>query len=137
MHFRLHPILEPDWPALAWIARCERSNPVITVRHGPQVETREDWLCEAVWDGEFEAGDFDRTDLVFGSGIRLRDEGIIFVRSPGLPVLSPVEPADQSRGAPLSMGGRGTGGEVRARRRGHPLRQVGKRRTRPELSIPD
>lgn len=79
MHFRLHPILEPDWPALAWIARCERSNPVITVRHGPQVETREDWLCEAVWDGEFEAGDFDRTDLVFGSGIRLRDEGIIFV----------------------------------------------------------
>lgn len=79
MHLRLHSILEPDWPALAWIARCERSDTVITVRHGPQVETREDWLCEAVWDGEFEAGDFDRTDLVFGSGIRLRDEGVVFV----------------------------------------------------------
>ena len=79
MRLRLHPILEPDWPALAWIARCERSDPTITVRHGPQVETREDWLCEAVWDGEFEAGDFDRTDLVFGSGIRLRDEGVVFV----------------------------------------------------------
>ncbi|MGB5302488.1 MAG: hypothetical protein WBP17_04965, partial [Gemmatimonadota bacterium] len=47
MRLRLHPILEPDWPALAWIARCERSNPVITVRHGPQVETRENWMCEA------------------------------------------------------------------------------------------
>jgi hypothetical protein len=63
MRVRLHPILEADWPALAWIARCEVSSPVITVRHGPQVETMEDWLCEAVWDGEFEAGDFDRTDL--------------------------------------------------------------------------
>ena len=79
MHLRLHAIREPYWPALAWIARCGRSNPVITVRHGPQVETREDWLCEAVWDGEFEAGDFDRTDFVFGSGIRLRDEGVVFV----------------------------------------------------------
>jgi len=79
MRLRLQPVLEPDWPPLAWIACCDRANPVITVRHGPQVETREDWLCEAVWDGEFEAGDFDRTDLVFGSGIRLRDEGVVFV----------------------------------------------------------
>jgi hypothetical protein len=79
MRLRLHSILETDWPSLAWIARCDRSNPVITVRHGPQVEARDEWLCEAVWDREFESGDFDRTDLVFGSGIRLRDRGIVFV----------------------------------------------------------
>jgi len=79
MHLRFRQTLEPAWPPLAWIARCERSNPVIAVRHGPQVETREDWLCEAVWDGEFESGDFDQTDLVFGSGIRLRDRGVVFV----------------------------------------------------------
>ena len=79
MRLRLQLVQEPDWPPLAWIARCDRSDPVITVRHGPQVETREDWLCEAVWDGEFESGDFDRTDLVFGSGIRLRKRGVVFV----------------------------------------------------------
>ena len=79
MRLRLQLVLEPDWPPLAWIARCDNSDPVITVRHGPQAETRQDWLCEAVWDGEFASGDFDLTDLVFGSGIRLRERGVVFV----------------------------------------------------------
>lgn len=79
IHLRLHPTVEPDWPPLAWVAKCTRSDPVVSVWHGPQVEVGQDWLCEAVWDGEFESGDFDRTDLVFGSGIRLRDRGAVFV----------------------------------------------------------
>lgn len=81
MQPRFNFILEDSWPALAWIARCERPASVIDVRHGPQVEISADWLCEAVWDGEFASGDFDRTDLVFGSGARLRDGRAVFVSS--------------------------------------------------------
>ena len=76
---QLQSALEDRWPPLAWIARCEQSNPAINVRHGPQVEVRDGWMCEAVWDSEFGAGDFDRTDLVFGSGIRLRGDRAVFV----------------------------------------------------------
>lgn len=81
MHLQIRPTLEPGWPPLAWVAQCERSDPVISIRHGPQVEARAGWLCEAVWDGDFAAGDFDRTDLVFGSGARLRDGRVVFVSS--------------------------------------------------------
>jgi hypothetical protein len=45
------------------------------------VETRGDWLAEAVWAGEFCAGDFDKTDLVFGTGIRCRGDNVTFVSS--------------------------------------------------------
>jgi hypothetical protein len=43
------------------------------------VEVRPDWIVEAVWAGDFQQGDFDRTDLVFGSGIRVRGEQVVFV----------------------------------------------------------
>jgi len=79
LRFRL--TLESAWPPLAWVAKCERSDPVISVRHGPQVEAREGWFCEAVWDGEFASGGFDQTDLVFGSGSRLRNGRAVFVSS--------------------------------------------------------
>src|SRR5581483_8814668 len=39
------------------------------------------WFCEAVWAGTFSDGDFDRTECVFGSGARLRDDGLTFVSS--------------------------------------------------------
>ncbi|MCK5448921.1 MAG: hypothetical protein KAJ43_12300 [Gemmatimonadetes bacterium] len=81
MRLRFRLTLESAWPPLAWIAKCERSDPVITVRHGPQVEVREGWFCEAVWDGEFASGGFDQTDLVFGSGARLRNGRAVFVSS--------------------------------------------------------
>jgi hypothetical protein len=69
------------WPPLAWIALCDRAGGQIRVRHGPGVETRENWFCEAVWAGEFGAGDFDRTDLIAGSGARLREGRLVFVSS--------------------------------------------------------
>ena len=77
-------VYEPNdrWPALAWIARLKPGSDAIAVRHGPRVEVRDDWFCEAVWAGEFEVGDFDRTDRVFGSGARMRDDSVTFV-SPG------------------------------------------------------
>jgi hypothetical protein len=81
MKFHFQYILESNWSPLAWVAECSESRPVINVRHGPSVEIRDAWFCEAVWDGEFDAGDFDRTDLIFGSGGRLRDGRVVFVSS--------------------------------------------------------
>ena len=74
---RLEYRLEEHWPPLAWLAECRPGR--VTVRHGGGVETRADWFCEAAWDGPFDAGDFDRTDIVAGSGGRLRDGELIFV----------------------------------------------------------
>ncbi len=68
-----------DWPPLAWLARCERSSPLITVFHGRQVEANEEWFCEAVWAGDYSSGDFDQTDIVAGSGGRLRAGQMTFV----------------------------------------------------------
>jgi hypothetical protein len=79
MPYRFECDQQMNWPPLAWIARCRAGDPVVRVRHGAQVEVRPEWLCEAIWDGPFAQGDFDRTDLVFGSGIRLRDDGVVFV----------------------------------------------------------
>jgi len=67
------------WPPLAWLARCPHGGDSVAVYHGPGVETTDDWFCEAVWDGAFADGDFDRTDLVFGSGARLRSGVVTFV----------------------------------------------------------
>lgn len=69
------------WPKLAWVASYSEGSTNITVQHGPCVETSEDWCAEAVWAGDYKKGDFDRTDLVFGSGIRCRDDRAIFVSS--------------------------------------------------------
>ncbi len=69
------------WPPLAWLAHCPRDGARCAVFHGSAVEATDDWFCEAVWDGAFAAGDFDRTDVVFGSGGRLRDGRVTFVSS--------------------------------------------------------
>jgi hypothetical protein len=71
--------LRESWPPLAWLAQCSRAKPMVRVFHGPRVEVRDRWFCEAVWDGEYEAGNFDSTDLIFGSGGRDRDGQVMFV----------------------------------------------------------
>ncbi|MHB8957686.1 MAG: hypothetical protein ACYC4U_32390 [Pirellulaceae bacterium] len=68
-----------DWPKLAWSARMSPNDETIFVRHGPCVEEADDWCAEAVWAGQFAAGDFDQTESVFGTGIRLRDAEAVFV----------------------------------------------------------
>jgi hypothetical protein len=45
------------------------------------VETGNEWFCEAAWAGDYEEGAFDRTDIVAGTGGRLRDAGVYFVSS--------------------------------------------------------
>ena len=76
---RLKPRLVPKWPKLAWVASMEIGSEDVQVLHGPMVEVSDNWVVEAVWAGSFRAGDFDKTDLVFGTGIRLRDHGVEFV----------------------------------------------------------
>jgi hypothetical protein len=73
--------LADSWPPLAWLARCRPGSDVVDVAHGARVETTPEWFCEAVWDAAYEDGGFDRTDLVFGSGGRVRNGGITFVSS--------------------------------------------------------
>jgi hypothetical protein len=80
------------WPPLAWLARCERASGVVRVFHGTGLETGSDWFGEIVWaggaggagaagaaGGAYATADFDRTDVVFGSGGRLRDGRLVFV----------------------------------------------------------
>ena len=71
----------PHWPQLAWLVRCSEGEQNVSVLHGPGVETFDDWFCEAAWAGPFEEGGFDLTDIVAGTGGRLRDDKIIFVSS--------------------------------------------------------
>ncbi|HXV87318.1 MAG TPA: hypothetical protein VD793_11485 [Gemmatimonadales bacterium] len=81
MSLTLRYTLMEHWPPLAWLARCDGGQAHVLVLHGPRVETCPDWFAEAVWAGSYPAGDFDRTDLVFGSGGRLRGDSVVFVPS--------------------------------------------------------
>ena len=76
---RLETSVVPAWPRLAWLARLRPDEPAVAVLHGAGLEVADDWLCEAVWDDAFEAGGFDRTDVVAGSGVRLRHGRATFV----------------------------------------------------------
>ncbi|SHJ57042.1 hypothetical protein SAMN02745165_02678 [Malonomonas rubra DSM 5091] len=74
-------VLQKNWPKLAWVCVVNRSAQCADLFHGPLVEIAENWAVEAVWDGGFECGDFDKADLIFGSGVRRRGEQLIFVSS--------------------------------------------------------
>jgi len=78
---QMTPRIVPGWPKLAWVAICVSGTDTIYVYHGPCVEASHDWCVEAVWTGPFEEGDFDRTELVFGTGIRCRGQHVTFVSS--------------------------------------------------------
>jgi hypothetical protein len=71
----------PDWPKLTWLAKLPRGSNAVTVLHGPCVETNASWCAEAVWPGAFAEGNFDQTDVVVGTGLRVRSGKIVFVTS--------------------------------------------------------
>jgi len=73
--------LVSEWPKLAWTAVFAQGSDAINILHGPMVEVSDEWVVEAVWAGDFQAGDFDRTDLILGSGVRCRGNQVIFVSS--------------------------------------------------------
>jgi hypothetical protein len=68
-----------DWPALAWLAQTHTGSRAVTVMHGTGVETNPEWFCEAAWAGPYGEGGFDRTDIVAGSGGRVRNGELVFV----------------------------------------------------------
>lgn len=70
-----------DWPKLAWIAKTAIGKECVDVFHGPMVEINHEFCVEAVWPGKYEEGCFDQTDLVFGSGVRIQDDKVVFVSS--------------------------------------------------------
>lgn len=78
---RFEYVLVPGWPALAWLAQCRRAHNVVTVFHGSGVEVTDEWFSEAAWAGDFDSGDFDQTDVVAGSGGRIRGSDLVFVTS--------------------------------------------------------
>jgi hypothetical protein len=71
----------PNWPPLAWLAKCQTANFNIAIFLGSRVETSDDWFSEAVWAGDYGSGGFDQTDIVAGSGARVRAKSIVFVSS--------------------------------------------------------
>jgi len=76
MHFEYKKI--DSLPKLAWCAVLHKDTPVISLYHGPQVETRPDRCFEGAWNGPFEAGNFAEADTFTGSGICLAAEGALF-----------------------------------------------------------
>lgn len=71
----------PNWPKLAWVAVNVRGTQQVDIYHGPCLELAEQWCVEAVWDGDFSAGDFDQSENIFGSGVRIRGDKAVFVSS--------------------------------------------------------
>jgi hypothetical protein len=71
----------PGWPKLAWVAVSKLGSDAVSVLHGPCVETNPDWCVEAVWAGDFSEGGFDLTDVIVGTGIRIRGDKVLFVSS--------------------------------------------------------
>src|SRR5262249_29070952 len=69
-------------PRLAWCARLASGSPIVTVTHGPWVETSDAFFVEGVWDGPYDEGRFDRTCAFLGSGSRLVDDKVLFA-TPG------------------------------------------------------
>ncbi len=75
MTFAFEP--DADLPPLSWCARLESGRPV-RVRHGAGVETRTAGFVEGVWDGDFDAFDFDVAETLCGSGARAREDAVVF-----------------------------------------------------------
>ena len=71
----------PNWPFLVWLAKCQPQSREVVVYSGPWIEKREAWFCEAVWAGDFDQGGFDQTDVVAGTGARVREDRLFFVTS--------------------------------------------------------
>ena len=71
----------PGFPKLGWLAQYDLRKRTIKVLHGSSVECKEQWMVEGVWDGDFELGEFHRSECFFGSGIRIENGDVYFVAS--------------------------------------------------------
>lgn len=67
-------------PKLLWVASCHGED--IKITHGSFVEKQEEFIISGAWAGDYVLGDLDKTDLIVGTGIRFRENKVIFV-TPG------------------------------------------------------
>lgn len=65
-------------PRLSWCAEISKGSPVVRVVHGAWIETRGDRFFEGAWNGDFKAGDFDRSETFAGSGGLFRKGQLVF-----------------------------------------------------------
>lgn len=77
-------INDSSLPRLAWIAEYEPNAHLLTVHHGNDVETGENFIVEGTWDGPFEETGFDKSQHFFGSGLKLTSEGLVAVPATSL-----------------------------------------------------
>ena len=76
---------EVEWlPKLAWVAFHDLGSDMLTVYNGSAVEYGKDWIVEGVWDDDFRQAGFHKSEIFFGSGIRVDGEAIHFVPSKAL-----------------------------------------------------
>ncbi len=68
-------------PQLAWCAQIIKSQPAVTVYHGPGIETNGISFVEGVWSGEFSEKQFAEAVTFTGSGGCLVDSGVLFASS--------------------------------------------------------
>ena len=60
---KIIPNIVSDWPKLTWVAVLAPGTDDIHLWHGSAVETAEDWIVEAVWNGDFKLGDTVGVDV--------------------------------------------------------------------------
>jgi hypothetical protein len=66
------------FPRLAWCAKIQKDEDMVTVRHGPWVETRDECFFEGAWDGSLDELRFDEAVTFTGSGGRVANGSILF-----------------------------------------------------------
>ncbi|MBW1784086.1 MAG: hypothetical protein JRL30_25525 [Deltaproteobacteria bacterium] len=74
-------IMRSQLPKLAWLADTHLDTGTAYVYHGDRLEVQKTFFIEGTWNGDFDKGEFDQTECVFGTGAVLKRESIIFVSS--------------------------------------------------------
>lgn len=70
----------PSLPPLAWLCDLTADREA-RLHMGRDVEVRDGFIVEGVWDGDFREGGFDATDRFFGTGVRFRQDRVALVPS--------------------------------------------------------
>lgn len=71
-------------PRLAWLSSCDLHSLKISLQHGRDVETHDEWAVEGVWDAPFAGGAFAQSPHFFGSGVRIAGSRVEFTPSSSL-----------------------------------------------------
>ena len=68
-------------PTLSWLCEAQLPPTELIVHLGAGVEGADQFFVEGVWNGDFAAAGFDRTECFFGSGAVVRGDTVVFVPS--------------------------------------------------------